>query len=325
MKIISEGHGPLFKPVDPFAFRKKRKEADRGQRSKLTTVKEAVTTYIQDGLYFGSGGFGTNRISTAVLHEIVRQRKKDLGFAGHTSTHDYEILMAGGCLKRVDAAYIVGLEARGLSSVARQAHQDGTVETCEWSNASLLWRLSAGAKGIPFFPMYVNAGTDTYTYSASKIVECPFTKKPVVLVPALNPDVCVVHVHKADEIGNCEIKGIYVGDVELATASAVTIVTCEELVSTDYFREDPNRTTIPWIAVDAVIPVTYGSYPGNMPGYYFSDEPHLKQWLAAEKDSDTLRTFLDYFIYSSVDFKEYVEKCGGKKRLLELEAEEKVE
>ena len=195
MKIISKGEGPLFISPDPVGFREIQKNKDRSQRRKITTVSSAVTDYIKDGIYLASGGFGTNRIPTAVLHEIVRQKKRNLGFAGHTSTHDYQILINGKCLNRVDAAYIVGLEARGLSRSARRAHQEGLIEVCEWSNASLGWRFSAGARGIPFFPSYVNIGTDTFKYSASYLVECPYTKRPVVLIPALNPDVAIIHVH----------------------------------------------------------------------------------------------------------------------------------
>jgi glutaconate CoA-transferase subunit A len=320
--IISRGEGTLFQPVDPFGFREERRAFNRGQRSKLTTVKEAVATYVKDGCYLASGGFGSNRIATALIHEIVRQKKKDLSFAGHTTTHDYEILVAGDCIRRVDGAYIVGLEARGLSTCARKAHQAGKIEVCEWSNASLAWRFTAGARGIPFFPCYVNAGTDTYKYSAACTVECPFTGKPVVLVPALNPDVAVIHVHKACEMGNCEIKGTAVADEDVAAASKHVIITCEELVPTDYFREDPARTTIPWIHVDAVIEVPGGSYPGNMPGHYFSDEEHLSAWLKAEKDPEAFADFLDTYIYSCNDFADYLEKCGGQERLNELYRQE---
>ena len=208
MKILDKGKGPLFMPPDPFEFRMYQKNRDRSQRDKISEVSKAVADLVKDGCYLASGGFGTNRIPTALLHEIVRQKKKNLGFAGHTSTHDYQILINGGCLDRVDAAYIVGLEARGLSKSARRAHEKRLIKVCEWSNASLGWRFSAGARGIPFFPAYVNMGTDTFGYSASYLVECPYTKKPVTLIPALNPDVALIHVHKADRIGNCEIDGL---------------------------------------------------------------------------------------------------------------------
>jgi glutaconate CoA-transferase subunit A len=318
MEVLKEGRGPLFMSPDPFAFREQRRAKNRGQRPKIMSVAEAVSRYVRDGAYLATGGFGTNRIPVALLHEIVRQRRKDLGFAGHSTTHDYQILVAGGGLDRVDAAYIIGLEARGLSPAARRAHQEGNIRLCEWSNASLGWRLSAGARGIPFMATYVTAGTDTFEHSAAKLVKCPFTGKPVVLVPALNPDVGLLHVHKADALGNCQIQGITVADAEVAAASRVTLVTCEQLVPTDYFRDDPQRTTIPWIHVDAVIEVPCGSYPGNMPGLYYSDERHLGEWLEAEKDPEAFRNFLDHYIYSSRTFEEYLEKCGGRRRIEEL-------
>jgi glutaconate CoA-transferase subunit A len=108
----------------------------------------------------------------------------------------------------------------------------------------------------------------------------------------------------------------------VAAASRVTLVTCEQLVPTDYFREDPQRTTVPWIHVDAVIEVPCGSYPGNMPGLYYSDERHLAEWMEAEKDPEEFRAFLQHYIYSSRTFAEYLEKCGGKRRIEELRDEE---
>jgi glutaconate CoA-transferase subunit A len=322
MEVLKEGRGPLFMGPDPFGFREQRRAKNRGQRSKLTTVAEAVSRYVRDGDYLATGGFGTNRIPVALLHEIVRQRKRRLGFAGHSTTHDYQILSAGGGLERVDVAYIIGLEARGLSPAARREYQQGNIRTCEWTNASLGWRLSAGARGIPFMATYVMAGTDTFERSAAKIVRCPFTGEPVVLVPALNPDVGLLHVHKADALGNCQIQGITVADAEVAAASRVTLVTCEELVPTDYFREDPQRTTVPWIHVDAVIEVPCGSYPGNMPGLYYSDERHLAQWIEAEKDPAEFQKFLQHYIHSSRTFDDYLTKCGGKRRIEELRDEE---
>jgi glutaconate CoA-transferase subunit A len=322
MEVLKEGQGPLFMSPDPFGFREHRRAKNRGQRPKLASVSEAVSRYVHDGVYLATGGFSTNRIPVALLHEIVRQRKKDLGFAGHSTTHDSQILSAGGGLNRVDAAYIIGLESRGLSTAARRAHQEGKIRLCEWTNASLGWRLSAGARGIPFMATYVLAGTDTFERSAAKVVQCPFTGKPLVLVPALNPDVGLIHVHKADALGNCQIRGITVADAEVAAASRVTLVTCEQLVPTDYFREDPQRTTIPWIHVDAVIEVPCGSYPGNMPGLYYSDERHLAEWLEAEKNPEEFHNFLQHYIYSSRTFAEYLQKCGGERRIEELRREE---
>ncbi len=112
---VKVGHRPLFSNPDADEAREHFHAKSRRMIDKTTTVKEAVAKYVHDGDYFAAGGFGSNRIPAAVLHEIVRQKKKNLGFAGHTSTHDMQILIAGKCINRCDAAYIVGLEARGLS------------------------------------------------------------------------------------------------------------------------------------------------------------------------------------------------------------------
>ncbi len=323
MKELSSGRGPLFMDPDPEAarafFRTKKGAFD----DKVMSVGEAVERFVKDGDYLASGGFGTNRIATAALHEIVRQRKKGLGFAGHTATHDFQILAAGNrngekLLARIDSAYIVGLEARGLSPQARRIMESGEVDVCEWTNYAMACRFRAAASGIPFIPLRNMMGTDTYTYSAAKEIECPFTGMKLAAVPALYPDVSIIHVHESDRLGNCRIKGITVGDLDMVRASRRCIVTTEKIVSNDDIRRTPYATDIPSFCVDAVCKIPYGSYPGNMPGEYFSDEKHLKEWLDAEKDPAVYEAFLRKYIYGVSDFTGYLELCGGKKRIEEL-------
>tara|TARA_Y100000588_G_scaffold165051_1_gene179117 strand:+ start:3084 stop:3989 length:906 start_codon:yes stop_codon:yes gene_type:complete len=294
---------------------------------KVMSVDQAVSTFVHDGDYLASGGFGTNRIATALLHEVLRQEKRGLSFAGHTTTHDFEILCAGHVrgplLARVDAAYIVGLEARGLSPQARRVMQSGDVEVCEWSNYALAVRLRAAATGVPFLPMRSTQGTDTFRFSASKTVECPFTGRPLAAVPALYPDVAFIHVHTCDPLGNARVEGISVADADLARASKRVILTTEKIVSVDQTRESPQQTLIPSACVDAVCEVPYGSYPGNMPGCYFSDEVHLREWLAVERDPNELTAFVDRLIYETDSFQDYLEASGATHRLAELEAIEK--
>jgi glutaconate CoA-transferase subunit A len=289
------------------------------------SVKEAVERFVKDGDYLGSGGFGTNRIATAALHEILRQRKRNLGFAGHTATHDFQILAAGNMngaklLSRVDLAYIIGLEARGLSPHSRRVVESGELEVCEWTNYALACRLRAAAAGIPFLPSYTMLGTDTFRFSAAKEIECPFTRRKLVALPALNPDVSVIHVHEADSYGNCRIGGITVADPDLARASKRVIITTERIVSTDEIRSAPQATVIPALCVDAVCEVPFGSYPGNMPGEYFSDEEHLRMWLEVEKDVAAFSAFLKKYIYDVPDFESYLQLCGGMDRIAKLRA-----
>ena len=320
---LSQGRGPLFTDPDPEAarafFRGKKTAVDE----KVMSVAEAVERFVHDGGYLASGGFGTNRIATAVLHEIVRRGRRDLGFAGHTTTHDFQILAVGDrkgkpLIRRVDAAYIVGLEARGLSRRARMLMESGKVEVCEWTNYALACRLRAAAAGIPFFPLRSMLGTDTFDRSAAREITCPFTGRNLLAVPALYPDVALIHVHECDSLGNCRIHGITVADVELARASKRVIVTTERVISTDAVREAPHLTTIPSYCVDAVCEVPYGSYPGNMPGEYFSDEEHLSEWLTVEEEDAAYKRFVEKYIFGITDFNEYLELCGGAARLAEL-------
>lgn len=328
MEVWNSGHGPLLSDPSANKLREFFRRKPRALVNKVTTVADAVKRLVHDGEYLAIGGFGTNRIPAAVCHEILRQEKKNLRFAGHTATFDFQLLCAGNILGRgptlaaVDAAYIVGIEARGLSPHARRVMESGTLQVCEWTNYALAVRLQAAAMGVPFLPMRSMLGTDTFRYSAAKVIDCPFTGEKLCAVPALTPDVAAIHVHEADEFGNCRLRGTTVADLELARASKHVIITCERLISNDEIRKEPWLTAIPFLCVDAVCAVPGGSYPGNMPGEYFSDEEHLKNWLTIEKDIEKYKAFLQDHIFGVKDFAEYLQKCGGAARLAELHKQE---
>src|SRR5262249_37772134 len=162
--------------------------------------------------YLAIGGFGRDRLPTPGGHGVLRQGKQNLSLAGHTATPDFEILFAGNLtgrgktLARVEIAYVVGLEARGLSPHARRIMESGEVEFTEWTNYTLAVRLKAAAMGLPFLPARPMLGTDTFRYSGAKEIACPFTGERLLAVPALYPDVAAIHVHEADRYGDCRIR-----------------------------------------------------------------------------------------------------------------------
>ena len=325
---MSSAEYALFTNPDCEAARLAFRARNKRLEDKVTDAADAVNRLVHDGDYLCSGGFGGNRIATALLHEIVRQRKQSLGFAGHTATHDFQILCAGNgtgrgqLLARCDVAYIIGLEARGLSPHGRRVVESGQIELCEWTNYALAVRLQAAAMGLPFLPLRSMAGTDTLKHSAVRAVNCPFTGIPLVAVPALWPDVSVIHVHESDRFGNCRIRGTSVADWHLSRASKRLIISCERIVDTEVIRADPTSTTIPFYCVDAVCEVPFGSYPGNMPYEYYSDELHLRAWLDAEQSLESFQPFLEQFLFGGGSFKEYVERNGGKARMAELREQE---
>jgi glutaconate CoA-transferase subunit A len=325
---LSHGAGPLFSDPSADAARQRFAVRPRALTDKGATVADAVARLVQDGAYLAIGGFGGDRLPTAVVHEIVRQGRQNLRFAGHTATHDFQILCAGNLTGRgrllaaVDVAYVVGLEARGLSPHARRVMESGEVACTEWSNYSLAVRFKAAAMGLPFLPTRSLLGTDTFHRSAAVEIQCPFTGIKLAALPALYPDVAAIHVHEADRFGNCRIRGVTVADLDLARAAHRLIITCERLIPHDEIRRDPTQTVIPFYCVDAVCEVPYGSYPGNMPYEYFSDEAHLRQWLEVETDVTAYQEFLQKYVFGVRDFMEYLERCGGLPRLQQLRRQE---
>jgi len=143
-----------------------------------------------------------------------------------------------------------------------------------------------------------------------------------VALPALYPDVAVIHVHRSDIYGNSHIEGISTADLDLARAAKKLIISAEELVDTEEIRRRPHKTSIPYYLVDAVVEAPFGAYPTNMPYVYFTDEAHIKEWLEAERDPETFEAFLQKNIYGVQDHWGYLEVNGGAGRLYELKKEE---
>jgi glutaconate CoA-transferase subunit A len=328
MDVLSRGTGELLGDPSADLARSFFASKPRGREDKRCSISEAVRRLVHSGDYLAIGGFGANRIPTAVVHEILRQRVQNLLFAGHSATHDFQLLCAGNLTDRgqslaaVDIAYVVGLEARGLSPHARRVMESGEVRVTEWSNYALALRFKAAAMGVPFLPARTLLGTDTFTHSAAIAINCPFTGVALAAIPALYPDVAAIHVHEADRFGNCRILGTSVADIEVARAAKRLIITCERIMPDSEIQRDPTRTVIPFFCVDAVCEVPFGSYPGNMPYEYASDEDHLRGWLDAETDTSKHRDWLNHHIWEPKDFTEYLERCGGLRRLQRLRQQE---
>jgi glutaconate CoA-transferase subunit A len=322
---LDAGIEELFCDPDPDNARAFFKNKNRGLVNKVTSVEQAVGVHINDGDYIAVGGFGHVRIPTAILMEIVRQKKRNLGMAGHTSIYDSDLLATAGCMDRCDISYVIGYEIRGLSASARRAFQSKDIRKTDWSNGALAWRFAAAAAGLSFIPSRHMLGTDTFKRSAARSITCPFTGKKFAALPALYPDVAIIHVHEADSYGNSLIKdGIMVSDPQLARAAKRVIITCERLISHDEVRANPQATTIPYWCVDAVVEVPYGSHPGNMPGEYWFDEDYFKMYLDTVKTEEGTERFYQEYIYNVKNFEDYIEKIGGVRRMIELRGIEKL-
>jgi acyl CoA:acetate/3-ketoacid CoA transferase alpha subunit len=317
VKVLEEGKGELLGWLDPDEARRwMAEEKSRALEDKRMPLSEAVRRFTRDGDYFALGGFGHIRFSMAAIYEMIRQGRHDLAMAAKTAVHDVDVLIGGGVINKVECAYAFGHELRGLSPAGRRAAEDGRVKVvAEISNAGFQWRFKAAAMGLPFIPARVMLGTDTFRYSSAKVVEDPFTGKPLCLLPACYPDFAFIHVHRCDMYGNAQIDGTIIEDRELAMAAKRLIITSEEIVSEDEIRRAPDRTVIPHFLVDAVCEVPYGSHPGNMPLLYYSDEEHLAEWLYLSRTEEGVKDYLDKYVFSVEDFTEYIELVGGEEKM----------
>lgn len=317
MRVLEEGRGELLGWLDPDEAR--RWMAERKSRSpvdKRMTLKEAVERFTRDGDYFALGGFGHIRVSMAAIYEMIRRGRRHMAMAAKTAVHDVDILIASGVVDRVECAYSFGHELRGLSPAGRRAVEMGRVKVvAEISNAGFQWRFKAAAMGLPFLPTRVMLGSDTLRYSSAKVVEDPFSGKPICLLPACYPDFAFIHVHRCDRYGNSQIDGITIEDSDLARAAKRLIITTEEIVDEDLIRMEPERTVIPYYLVDAVCEVPYGSHPGNMPGLYYSDEEHMAEWLKLSRTDEGVKEYLDKYVFSVEEFPQYIELIGGRGKM----------
>jgi acyl CoA:acetate/3-ketoacid CoA transferase alpha subunit len=316
MDVLHSGEGVLIQPPDLNAFRAWNREKPKDLVDKRMTEEEAVRRYVHRGAYIGTELYGTVRCPMSLINEIVRQGINGLRIAGQ-GVFELDMLLAAGLVKALDITYI-GLEVYGVSNCLRREVEEGRVETCvEWSNASIAWRFKAAAMGVPFIPVRSMLGTDTFKHSAAKVVECPFTGEAICLLPALILDVGLIHVHRADQYGNAQIDGISGFAAELARASKRLIISAEEIVETEEFRRQPDRTIIPYFLVDAVVHAPYGSHPGEMCYMYVRDEEHIRHWVDASKEVKTTREYLQKYIYGVKNHKEYLELIG-ESRLQQL-------
>lgn len=327
MDILEEGLGELVGWHDPDENRQWILENKPRQLvDKRMSAAEAVQRFVHDGDLLASGGFGHVRIAMSAIYEIIRQRKRHLVMAGKTGVQDSDLLIASGCVDRIEVAYAFGHELRGLSPASRRKVESGECQVvAEISNAGYQWRFLAGMMGVPFLPARTMLGTDTLKHSSAKVARDPWSGKPVCLLPACYPDVSLIHVSRCDKFGNAQVDGTMIEDFELARASRRLVLTTEEIISEEQVRRQPWRTIIPYFLVDAVVEAPYGAHPCTMPYRYYFDEIHIREWLSVSKSEQGAAEYFHKYVFEMKDFSEYLELIGGRQRMLELERIEKLQ
>jgi len=294
--------------------------------SKLIPLSEAISKYVNDGDTVYAAGF-THLIPFAAGHEIIRQGKKNLTLARATPDLIYDQMVAAGCAKKVIFSYM-GNPGVGSLRIVRSFIEQGKLEWDEYSHFGMITRLQAGASGLPFLPMNQTGATSLEQANPNiKRIADPFGGKDVIVVPALNPDVAIVHVQRADENGNAHLWGIIGEQKEAAFAAKKVIVTAEEIVDESIIRSDPNRTMIPGIVVSAVCHVPFACHPSYAQGYYDRDNEFYLGWDKVSESVDSVKVWLDEWVFGVKDHNEYRQKLGEethKRLLVEANYSEKI-
>lgn len=276
---------------------------------KLISLQQAVQQFVHDGDCVYAAGF-THLIPFAAGHEIIRQSKHDLVLARATPDLIYDQMVAAGCARKIIFSYS-GNPGVGSLRIVREEIEAGRLEWEEYSHFGMISRLAAGAAGVPFMPMNPTAAQDLERSNPNyRRVSDPYSGKPVVTVPALNPDVAIVHVQRADAEGNSQLWGILGEQKEAAFAAERVILTAEEIVDPEVIRSDPNRTLIPSLVVDAVCHVPFCAHPSYTQGYYDRDNPFYLAWDEISSDRSRAQTWLEEWVLSVPDRRIYWEKLG---------------
>jgi glutaconate CoA-transferase, subunit A len=286
---------------------------ERHRVSKVMTMKAAVAAFVHDGDVVVIEGF-THLICFAAGHEIIRQRRRALTLARLTPDLIYDQMIAAGCAKKLVFSWAGNPGVGSLHAFRRAVEGKGAppLEIEEYSHFGMVARFSAGAARLPFWALRNYMGTDLPRANPRiKSVTCPYTGEALATVPALNPDVTIVHAQRADAEGNAQIWGLVGVQKEAAFASERVVVVVEELVDEHVIRSDPNRTLIPGMIVDAVVVEPWGAHPSYVQGYYDRDNAFYVAWEEISRDAGALERYLDDFVYGVADRQAYLARQPG--------------
>lgn len=283
-------------------------------------MREAIANFVHDGDTLVIEGF-THLICFAAGHEIIRQGRRNLTLCRLTPDLIYDQMIAAGCARKVVFSWAGNPGAgslhafrraieRGKPSADRAANDspaEQRLEIEEYSHFGMVGRFAAGAARLPFWPLRDYAGTDLPVANPRiSTVTCPYTGERLATVPALNPDIAIIHGQRADAFGDTQIWGLLGVQKEAAFAARHVVVVVEELVDEEVIRADPNRTAIPGFVVDAVVVEPWGAHPSYAQGYYDRDNDFYIAWDAISRDPVRLSDYMDTYVRGVPDRAAYL-------------------
>ncbi|MEM1228817.1 MAG: CoA-transferase [Planctomycetota bacterium] len=269
--------------------------------AELLPIDHAIRGHVLDGDVVALEGF-THLIPFAAGHEIIRQQRRDLTLVRMTPDLIYDQMIGMGCAKKLIFSWGgnpgVGSLHRLRDAVENQ--YPGAIEIDERSHAAMTASYTAGAAGLPFGMLRGFIGSDLANHNPSiRFIDCPYTGEKLAVVPAIRPDVAIIHAQRADRRGNVYLWGIVGVQKECALAAKRVIVTVEEIV--DDLNAPPNACVLPSWVVTAVCHVPQGASPSYAHGFYERDNEFYKEWDAISRSRDTFNEWMSMNVMLSPD------------------------
>ncbi len=283
-----------------------------GRKNKVMTARQAVAEHISDGAHLVIGNY-TVGTCAELVYEVVRQGRRDLTLYSQSGIFDVEILVAAGCVSHLVSTYIARSGGKDGGSAVERALKSGAVRMEDYSNFTYNARLVAGMHGFSFMQVLEGLrATDLYRKrgfmgeNKFRVISCPYTGKEILTVPAANPDVCIVHVQRADRNGNAQYWGGQGSVAAAALASRRIIVSCEEIVDEQVIRSSPHLTIIPAYRVNAVVECPWGAHPSEVLGYYNLDRLFWGIFAEAMKSETALSEWMAEWVFGCPDRAAYI-------------------
>jgi glutaconate CoA-transferase subunit A len=254
-----------------------------------------------------------SRTPTLLLRELLRRRPRDLVLSRNLMCYEAEMFFAAEASRGIVTSWVgIGLPW-GLSRIVREFVEGGRARFDEWSHLAMGLRYHAAAMGVPFLPTLSMLGSDLLRTTGARAMRCPFTGEQVCLVPALFPDVALIHVHRADRFGNAQVEGYPHMDGDIAAAAQTVILSAEAVVDTEEIRRTADRTLIPFFTVDAVVEAPLGAYPHECYGLYEADLEHIDTYArrVGAEGVPAVLAYLNDYVYGPATHEAYLALFGA--------------
>ena len=306
-------HGDDHTVTKPYLdLRRETLARDRSLRDKVMSLEDAAALVL-DGDHVALGGCTLSRTPMAMVWALIRAKKKNLTVSRSITSTEGDLLYGSGVSRHILTSWFSQGIIWGVSKVMRHYTENKLASFEEWSHMAIGLRYRAGAMGVPFMPVRTMMASDLGSrIEETREIDCPFTGERLLLVPALNPDVALIHVQRCDQYGNAQMDGLPFMDADIAMAANKVILTTEQIISNEQVRRMPAQTAIPFLTVDAVVEVPYGCAPHECYGLYEPFLPSLDYYAKLTRSNPVagVEDYLQKFVHGPKDWNSYLELLG---------------